>query len=268
MIYELNHFGIFNRDMEQTLAFYEKLDAQIVFDRTIAGPEVRVVYIQLADGMIEFICNPNPHAGWTYGIDHLAFMSDDLDRDYARLIAAGAVEAEAPKPAGTGVGRISFLNVGDARVELLERDVDFRRPVRAGSIITDFDHFAVTTPDLAATAEFFTDVVGLEPIAALDVEGTPVRRFLGRKTDALGLGAAGTEKAPGVFPYFTLRVDNVDAALAELAKRGLTGLGEAEDSRSGTGRCAFIQDPDGVRIELLDRVALSPSTFAAASVTA
>jgi catechol 2,3-dioxygenase-like lactoylglutathione lyase family enzyme len=268
MIYELNHFGIFNRDMEKTLEFYRALDAQIVFDKTIAGPNVRIVYLQLAEGMIEFICHPAPPAGWTYGIDHLAFMSDDLDADYSRLVAAGATKAEAPKPAGTGVGRISFLNIGDARVELLERDVDFRRPPLEGSLVIDFDHYALTTPDLPASAAFFTEELGLEPVAQLDVDGTPIRRFLGVKSDVLGLGATGTEKAPGAFPYFTLRVDDVDAALATLAERGLKDLPAAEDSRSGTGRSALVTDPDGVVIELLDRAALSSSTFPQNALTA
>jgi catechol 2,3-dioxygenase-like lactoylglutathione lyase family enzyme len=34
MIYELNHFGIFARDIDASLAFYTALDARIAFDHS------------------------------------------------------------------------------------------------------------------------------------------------------------------------------------------------------------------------------------------
>lgn len=256
MIYEINHVGIRTPDMERVLAFFAAFDAQVVFDRTIPDAQIRIVYLQLGDGLVEFIGVP-AEAGSRGGIDHLAFLSDDIDTDHARLLEAGAVEATAPKPAGTGVGRISFVMLGEARLELLERDLDMRRPVPAGGLVAALDHFSMTTPDLAAATSFFSDVLGLAPLGQIVADGTVIRRYLGLKADAVGLGAAGTEVGPGAFPCLTLRVDDVDAVLAELARRGLTGLGTAEDSRAGTGRRAMIQAPDGVLLELLDRAPLT-----------
>lgn len=265
MIYELNHFGIFTQDDAAALAFYEKLDAQIVFDRSIAAAGVRVLYLQLGDGMIELVCRPDAPADWRYGIDHLAFMSDDLDADHERLLEAGCLESEAPKKAGTGVGRLAFVTRDGGRVELLQRDVDFRRPFDGSGIVKGFDHYAWTVPDLEASATFFRDVVGMAPLAELRAaDGAPVRQFLGLKGDAVGLGQAGSARAPGVFPYFALRVENVDDALEELRRRGLDA-GASEPSGSGLGRTALIDGPDGVRIELLDRAPLSPDVFTTAA---
>lgn len=262
MIYELNHVGIRNRDMERTLAFHAALDAQIVFDRTIPGAETRIVYLQLGGGLVEYICTPDPGEDFTPGIDHLAFLTDDLDRDFARLLEAGATEAVAPKPAGTGVGRISFVHVGDARVELLERDLDLRRPPRSDRLVADLDHYALATADPDATAAFLTDVIGLGPLATADVDDGFARRYLGLGADAVGLIAADPVSQTGVFPSVALRVADVGEALAELARRGLTGRIEA-DGAEGSGRRAVVLDPDGIRFELLDRPALLSATVTA-----
>ena len=258
MIYELNHVGIRNRDMERTLAFHAALGAQVVFDATIPGAGTRIVYVQLAGGLVEYICTPDPGADVTPGIDHLAFLTDHLDSDHARLLDAGATEAVAPKPAGTGVGRLSFLDVGDARIELLERDVDLRRPRRTDSLIADLDHYALATSDLDTTAAFLADVIGLAPLA--DPDDGQSCRYLGLRADAVGLIAADAENAPSTFPSVALRVDDIGAALAELTQRGITGVVEAGDTRTRNGRRAVLHDPDGIRFELIDRPALPSVT--------
>lgn len=258
MIYELNHVGIRNRDMERTLAFHAALDAQVVFDRTIPGAGTRIVYLQLGGGLVEYICAPDPGEDFSPGIDHLAFLSDDLDRDYARLLDAGAVGAVAPKPAGTGVGRISFLKVGDARIELLERDLDLRRPPRPGSLVADLDHYTLATADLDATAAFLIGVIGLSPLAATGGDDGLSRRYLGLGGDAVGLLGGDADTPPEVFPSVVLRVADVGEALAELSRRGLNDRAEVDDTCGQAGRRAIVLDPDGIRFELLDRPALPP----------
>ncbi|AXK45739.1 VOC family protein [Brachybacterium saurashtrense] len=259
MIYELNHVGILTDDLEATLRFYRACGAQVVFDRMIRDSPVRIVYVQLGGGLLEFIGVPPGQAA--PGIDHLAVLTDSLEADHTRLLGAGAVEAVAPKPAGTGEGRQSFVLWGDARLELIQRDVEMRVPHPEDSLVVELDHFALTVPDLPGAAAFFTEAVGLAPLTGIDLDGRPVRRFLHLGEDALGLGAEGTARAPGVFPYVSLRVEDVDAVLAELARRGFDGLGTAEDSFTGDSRCAVITAPDGVRLELLDRPALSAASY-------
>ncbi|WP_211880883.1 VOC family protein [Pseudarthrobacter albicanus] len=253
MIYELNHFGIFVQDIEASLDFYRKLDTKIVFHHTIEGPQVQVVYLQLAGGMIELIFNPRPREGTQFGIDHLAFMTDDLEGDYQRLIDAGCAADEAPKRAGTGNGTLAFLRRPDGgRLELLERDVDFRVPEPAGGLVQGFDHYAYRVDDLDEAEEFFAKTIGMAPLQDMPTAGAKATRsFYNFGYDVLGLRSTGEDTDR--FPHFALRVDDVDQALEVLAERGVESIAPSAPSKSGIGRNAFLTDPDGVRIELLDR---------------
>lgn len=172
MIYELNHFGIFVEDIDATLDFYAKLDAKKVFHHTIEGPQVQVVYLQLAGGMIELVFNPGPKEGTRFGIDHLAFMTDDLEGDFERLVDAGCAADEAPKKAGTGNGSLAFLRRPDgARIELLQRDVDFRVADTQDGIVKGFDHYAYGVDDLDEAAEFFAKTIGMSHLQNMPTAG-------------------------------------------------------------------------------------------------
>jgi catechol 2,3-dioxygenase-like lactoylglutathione lyase family enzyme len=52
--------------------------------------------------------------------------------------------------------------------------------------------------------------------------------------------------------HLGLRVDSVDEATAELKRRGATVTMEPKTIRPGV-RIAFVQGPDDIRIELLER---------------
>lgn len=52
--------------------------------------------------------------------------------------------------------------------------------------------------------------------------------------------------------HFGLRVEDMDEAVAELKRRGATFTMEPRTIRPGV-RIAFVQAPDNVRIELLER---------------
>ena len=61
--------------------------------------------------------------------------------------------------------------------------------------------------------------------------------------------------------HLGLRVADVDAATAELKRRGARVLVEPKTIRPGV-RIAFIQGPDDVRIELLERTVIEVSEAA------
>lgn len=233
MIYELNHLGLFVRDIRASLDFYAALGARVVFHETIVGTPVQIAYVQLAGGLIEFIYDPEALTPVPYGPDHLAFLSDSLDVDYARLLAAGFLDATPPKPAGTGFGRLGFVLTPDgARIELLQRDLDLRIPETGGALALALDHFAYAAADAAHAARLLRDVVGMESAG----EG---RFRLG--SDALQL----TTPAASVprFPHVALRAASVDEASATLKSRGLA----VERTHDG----ARLTDPDGFGIRLI-----------------
>lgn len=58
-------------------------------------------------------------------------------------------------------------------------------------------------------------------------------------------------------PHIALRVENVDEALAALADQGVSAeVRTPKAAGRGIGRIGTIRDPDGVKMELLDRADL------------
>jgi catechol 2,3-dioxygenase-like lactoylglutathione lyase family enzyme len=260
VIYELNHFGIVIRDLEKSLAFYrDLLGAEIVFQRFVEASQTDVVYLQIAGGMIELLHPANPAGDNPFGITHIAFMSDDLDNDFQALVDAGAEPLAAPKVAGTGVGRLAF--VGDpngARVELLQRDLAMRKAPIDHPIIKSFDHYSVVANDLEGARDFYGKQLGLTALQTLHVEASDLTiEYLNYDYDVLELLHRPTPSTEPIFGHIALRVDSVDEALAFFAAKGVASEpGTPKPAGTGLGRIGIIRDPDGVKIELLDRADL------------
>lgn len=229
-IYELNHLGLFVRDLSASFDFYAKLGAQVVFHETIVGTPVEIAYVQVGGGLVEFIYDPEALTPVPYGPDHLAFLSDSLDADYARLLAAGCLDATPPKPAGTGFGRLAFVLTPDgARIELLQRDLDLRIPEPEHALALALDHVAYAAADPVDAARLLRDVIGME------AAGEGRFRF---GSDALELT---TPAASGArFPHLALRMASTADAVAALESRGVA----VERTHDG----ARLTDPDGLGI--------------------
>lgn len=62
------------------------------------------------------------------------------------------------------------------------------------------------------------------------------------------------DPAAVLFGHYAMRVDNVDEALAFFNEKGVpTETGFPKTAGTGIGRIGMIRDPDGVKIELVDR---------------
>ena len=55
------------------------------------------------------------------------------------------------------------------------------------------------------------------------------------------------------YGHIALAVDDLDDTLAQLKQQGIEPEGEPYRVREGGSRLAFVADPDGYRIELIDR---------------
>lgn len=164
VIYELNHVGGRIRDLDASLAFYTEMVGAEVVDRLfMSGPRVDRVHIQLATGLVELLHNRDVDPDATYGLNHVGFMTDDLDGDYARLTGAGYAEISAPKVAGSGQGRLAFLaDPNGVRVELLQRSEEFRIPPITSGPVRRLSFVALPAPDLEAAVEFYSEHLGME----------------------------------------------------------------------------------------------------------
>jgi len=257
MIYELNHFGIVIRDLEKSLVFYQDvLGAKVTFRNVIPSSQTDVLYVQITGGLLELLYRRRPAANEVFGITHIAFMTDDLDTDYRALVNSGCEPLVEPKVAGTGVGRLGF--VGDpngARVELLQREGDFRTASVENGIIKSFDHYSVRANDLSAAKDFYGRRLGMHLLKQMYVEPTHLSiLYFNFNYDVVELLHRPTADTGAIFGHFALRVESVDRALEYFAARGVPAdPGTPKPAGTGIGRIGIIRDPDGVRVELVDR---------------
>jgi catechol 2,3-dioxygenase-like lactoylglutathione lyase family enzyme len=122
-----------------------------------------------------------------------------------------------------------------------------------------YDHIHLRTRNPQATRQYYQDMFDAEPVKSIQSDGTP-RVDLNLNGLTIFVAEVPPEAdvptAPAV-PYIGLdhlglRVDNLDAAAAELKRRGAVFIMAPRTIRPGV-RIAFIQGPDDVRIELLER---------------
>ena len=124
------------------------------------------------------------------------------------------------------------------------------------SIVTGVDFVSVPTRDLDAAMDFYANVLGLPRSKVWQHPGKePLGAEFETGTVTIALIAAerlGIEFQPNKVPI-ALRVEDVEAARAELESRGVTFNGDILDS--GVCHQAFFEDPDGNALDLHHRYA-------------
>ena len=122
-----------------------------------------------------------------------------------------------------------------------------------------YDHMHLRTRDVKKTAEYYQRVFGAKILESIQSDGKPrtdldldgLTIFIAPVAPEAAIPSAPTEPYIGL-DHFGLRVDNMETAVAELKRRGATFKMEPRTIRSGV-KIAFIEAPDNVRIELLER---------------
>jgi catechol 2,3-dioxygenase-like lactoylglutathione lyase family enzyme len=252
MIYELNHIGIFVSDLPRTLAFYKAaFGARDVWETSIESVGIDIAYLQVAGGLLEFIAFRD--SSQAPRIDHLGFLTDDLDGDYAAIIAAGYESVIEPRAAGSGVGRQAFVLDGDGtRIELLERESPVRFDDVDDSVVASIDHVSLHTGNVDSTLRFYRDLLGMSLLTGVTVPVT------NPKVTYLDLGYDVVQVLTDVpsdlrFDHLAFRVKDVDVALESFKAAGEPPTGPSQPAASGLGRVGSIVDPDGILIEVIDR---------------
>jgi len=124
------------------------------------------------------------------------------------------------------------------------------------SIVNGVDFVCVCTSDLAASMDFYGAVLGLPRSSAWQRPGeAPVGAEYETGSLTLALLASaklGLDVRPNNHPI-ALRVDDVEAARAQLEARGVVFTADTLDS--GVCHQAFFQDPDGNALALHHRYA-------------
>jgi len=137
-----------------------------------------------------------------------------------------------------------------------------------------FDHIGLTVADLAAMTEWYVDAFGLDvelefALDHVDFRGAMLRspecwrlELLHRAGNTAGLQAADPVEAALTrgFGHIALDVPSVDPAYDALIAAGATDRMSPRPSPEPGVRMAYVADPEGNLIELLDRTAASPGS--------
>ena len=123
-------------------------------------------------------------------------------------------------------------------------------------MITGIAHTAYLVHDIDKSLDFYCNKLGMKEAFRLERDGKLWLIYIQvQSTTFIELFPGGPHKElerpfrPGA-PHICLEVDDMKATLAELASRGLEITGEARQGADGNYQY-WIEDPDGIKIELM-----------------
>ncbi len=118
-------------------------------------------------------------------------------------------------------------------------------------------HTCYRVGDLDRSVAFYT-ALGFEERRRLPIRDEAVNVFLGLPGDAdrleltYNFGVERYDLGTG-YGHVAVTVDDLDAKLAALAEHGVEPERAPYRVREGGSRLCFVRDPDGYRIELIER---------------
>jgi catechol 2,3-dioxygenase-like lactoylglutathione lyase family enzyme len=189
--------------------------------------------------MFQLNAKATPSAGTV--VDHIGFSVVDLDAAVKGLEADGAKITSPPREA-TGLFKLAFVeDPWGVRIEVVQ-----------DSEKLGLHHIHLLAPDPAAALAWYNDKIG-------GTVGKFKDRFEGLNYGGVWLLANKGETKPSqgtAIDHIGFRPLNVDAAVAGLKTKAVKVTTEPRPLTLPSGvsmRLAFIEGPDGVRIELVQR---------------
>ena len=122
-------------------------------------------------------------------------------------------------------------------------------------------HTMIRVGDLDRSIKFYTEVLGMRLLRRSDYpDGRFTLAFVGYQDEKDGAvleltfnwGVDKYDIGTG-YGHVALEVDDAYAACAEIKRRGGTVTREAGPMKHGSTVIAFVQDPDGYKIELIQK---------------
>ena len=118
-------------------------------------------------------------------------------------------------------------------------------------------HTCYRITDIDRSVAFYT-ALGFEELRRMPIREEAINVFMGLPGDGPRLeltynfGVDSYELGTG-YGHIAVTVDDLDATLARLAEQGIEPERPPYTVREGGSRLCFVRDPDGYRIELIER---------------
>jgi len=118
-------------------------------------------------------------------------------------------------------------------------------------------HTCYRITDIDRSVAFYT-ALGFEERARMPIREEAINVFMGVPGDAdrleltYNFGVDSYELGTG-YGHIAVSVDDLDAALGRLEEQGIEPERPPYTVREGGSRLCFVRDPDGYRIELIER---------------
>ena len=124
-------------------------------------------------------------------------------------------------------------------------------------------HTMIRVGNLDASIAFYTEILGMKLFRRKDYpEGKFTLAFVGYEDESLASAIELTHnwgvdsyQLGNAFGHIAIEVSDAYAACAEIKQRGGKVSREAGPMKGGTSVIAFVDDPDGYKIELIERKA-------------
>ena len=164
-----------------------------------------------------------------------------------------------PKRAGSGGGKIAFLkDPNGANVELIERLESYSEEGwEPTTEVLDFDHASIFSNSLQAGIDFYINDMEMSMLQNYHFEERKFDMvYMNTGRNILELLHNETPHQGPLMGHIALRVTDTRAMAERLAGEGVELLTQPRVLATKNGYVCNIKDPDGIAVELIDRVSL------------
>lgn len=237
MIDRIHHLGVVVRDADAALGFYrDTMGLAVTADRVMEDQGVRGVLLALGENEIELLEPTRDDTGVARYLEsrgetlhHICLCTDDIDGELARLKAA-AVELIDEQPRDGLAGRVAFIHPSATHGVLVE----LAQPPDGAHVSPEkgFDHLAATVESLAAAAQSWREIAGLEvtneirpPGAAMVIGQMPCGQcmieLLAPDGEGSSMATRIAEQGERAASMVAIEVDDIEAEVARYRAAGI-----------------------------------------------
>ena len=254
MAFSINNFHFKSPDPRKTAQWYvDNLGAKLSYERDLTSIGTVAIRLEL-DGVPLMITGmvQGQETKQRYGLEHVGIYTEDLTASLERIEASGGRLLEHfENPYGQKGAFV--MGPDDVQLEITHKEDGPSQPkVRERGAAYRIYNFHFKSPDPEKTAGWWADNLGAKIIRKGEVAGTIGIRL---DLDGVPLNVTGfvqgqkLEQFAGL-EHIGLLTYDIKAALEQLKGAGARLLEELKTP--GGHPCAFLEGPEGVRIEVTE----------------